>query len=119
VLVAACLALILLVGACACGEETTGSPTTNIDQAKDTSVKAAVLAIDTGVKAYIATAGEAPSAVGPDLLGGFVRPWPTNPYSKAPMQESVATGDYSYERLGGTSYRLSGHLSSGSDYTRP
>lgn len=57
------------------------------------------------------------SAVAADgALAPYVDTWPTNPFSKAPMAQSSAVGDYTYTQLG-TSYTLAGHLSTGPDFT--
>ena len=59
-------------------ENTTGK----IDVAKDAAVKAQLMSIKTGVQAYIATNGSVPQDASQATLGGFVSPWPTNPFSK-------------------------------------
>jgi hypothetical protein len=119
-LVAAALLTALAVSAaCGCAEETVEPPTTAIDKAKDVAAKAGVLAIATGVKAHVATTGEAPADVSQATLGSFVNPWPDNPFTKAPMQPGDAPGDFVYRQLGGGAYELSVHLSDGSLATAP
>jgi len=120
------LAIVLVVIAatiglagCGCGEEDLTRPTTNIDLAKDTSAKAGILAIQTGIQAYIATNGSVPPQVNEGTLGSFVQPWPQNPWTKAPMAEGTDPGDYTYTPGAGTSYTLTGHLSGGGEYTKP
>lgn len=96
-------------------EETTGK----IDVAKDAAVKAQLMMIKTGIEAQIATTGAVPTDASQSALGGFVNPWPTNPFTNQPMAQGEAPGDYTYEPGAGTSYALSVHLSDGSTYTAP
>ncbi len=72
-----------------------------------------MLAIATGVKAHVATTGEAPPDASQATLGAFVSPWPDNPFTKAPMQSGDGPGDYVYRQLGGGAYELSVYLSDG------
>ncbi|MEE4275144.1 MAG: hypothetical protein V2J16_04680 [Thermoleophilia bacterium] len=113
----AALALALVVSAacliCACGGEAAEPVTAPLDQAKDLAAKAAVLAIATGVKAHVATTGEAPAEASQATLGAFVSPWPDNPFIGAPMQAGSSPGDYVYRQLSGGAYELSVHLSDG------
>jgi hypothetical protein len=118
ILVVAVAAAIALAG-CGCSDEDLTRPTTNIDLAKDTAAKAGILAIQTGIQAYIATSGAVPSQVNEGTLGSFVQPWPENPWTKAPMAEGTEPGDYTYAPGTGTSYTLTGHLSGGGTYTKP
>ncbi len=120
----AALCLLLIVAAigfagCGCGDEEIATPTTQIDVAKDTSAKAGILAVQTGIQAYIVVNGTAPPAATQDVLGGFVQPWPANPWTKAPMAEGDEPGDYTYSEGAGTSYTIVGHLSGGREITRP
>jgi hypothetical protein len=108
------LALSAAFGGCGCAEETIESPTTNIDQAKDVAAKMAILAVSTGVKAYVAVNQQAPPDASQGTLGGFVSPWPANPFTKAPLKAGDGPGDYVYKNLGGSSYELSVRLSDGS-----
>ena len=73
-------------------ENTTGK----IDVAKDAAVKAQLMMIKTGIQAYIATNGAAPPDASQATLGGFVNPWPTNPFTNAPMKPGDGVGDYVY-----------------------
>lgn len=114
VLVAAALA----AGAAGCGSEEVVSPTTNIDMARDEAVKAGIVAIDTGIAAYIGANEAAPPVADAATLGAFVNPWPSNPWTSEPMKPGTEKGDYVYQNLGGLSYSLVGHLSDG-EYARP
>jgi len=60
-----------------------------------------------------------PPQVDEATLGTFVRPWPENPWTKAPMAQGSDPGDYTYTLGAGASYTLVGHLSGGKDYARP
>ena len=46
-------------------------------------------------------------------------PWPTNPFSNAPMKAGKTPGDYVYTPGSGSSYALAVNLSDGSTYTAP
>jgi len=102
-----------------CGEEDIASPTSQIDIAKDTAAKAGILAIQTGIQAYLATTGAVPPQVDEATLGSFVQPWPENPWTKAPMAQGSDPGDYTYTPGSGASYTLVGHLSGGKEYSKP
>lgn len=109
---------VLALAVAACGSEELAAPTKNIDIARDEAAKAGILAIETGIAAYVATSQAAPPLVDAATLGSFVSPWPTNPWTNEPMAPGTDPGEYSYQNLGGTSYSLVGHLSDG-DYSRP
>ena len=96
-------------------ENTTGK----IDVAKDAAVKAQLMMIQTGVQAYIATSGAPPADASQATLGGFVSPWPTNPFSDVPMKAGTSPGDYVYTPGSGSAYTLAVSLSDGSTYTAP
>jgi len=50
----------------------------------------------------------------------FVDPWPTNPFTGAPMAPGTSPGSYVYEQLnGGQAYRLTGYLGNGLTYVVP
>jgi hypothetical protein len=117
-LVLLALVAALVAAATGCGAEEIASPKTNIDLAKDVAAKAGVVAIETGIKAAIATDGAAPAAVDAATLGDVVSSWPDNPWTMEPMKPGTETGDYTYRNLGGVSYSLIGHLSGG-EYARP
>jgi hypothetical protein len=123
-LAVALLALAVVAAAAtlpACGlqdkaiENTSGK----IDVAKDAAAKAELMMLKTGVQAYVATNGSAPADASQATLGGFVAPWPVNPFSKQPMAPGDAAGDYVYTPGAGTAYTLAVHLSDGSTYTAP
>jgi hypothetical protein len=91
----------------------------NLDQAKDVSAKAGLLSIQMGVQSYMATTGAAPGDASQATLGSFVSPWPSNPFTKAPMAPGTGVGDYSYAAVGTTGYKLTVKLSDGSLYSLP
>jgi hypothetical protein len=112
-MVALVLALVLIAGGLGgCAEKSAEPLTTGIDQAKDATAKAALLAVATGVRAHVASTGEAPADASQAALGGF-SPWPDNPFTGAPMSPGSDTGDYVYQRLEGGAYELSVYLSDG------
>lgn len=96
-------------------EKTTGQ----IDQAKDAAAKVQLMAIKTGIQATIASTGQVSPDASQATLGGLVQPWPTNPWTQAPMQPGDGVGDYVYTPSSGTSFTLAVHLSDGSTYTAP
>lgn len=115
--VAGLVGLVLLASLAGCGSSTLQTPAESADQARDEAAKAGVLAIQTGLKAYVAEHQVAPPQAGVAELGGYVNPWPTNPWTDAPMSPGSAPGDYTYRGLGGAGYSLVGHLSSGEPFS--
>ena len=120
----ALVALVALAAAaalpgCGCQKQAVENTTGKIDVAKDAVVKAQIMSIQTGIQASIATSGSAPADASQATLGGFVNPWPTNPFTNAPMKPGTAAGDYVYTPGAGTAYTLSVNLSDGSQYTAP
>lgn len=118
-LLASAVITVFGLAGCGCGEEEVASPAGQIDIAKNTSVKAGILAIQTGIQAYIATTQSVPPAATKDVLGTFVEPWPQNPWTKTDMVEGTEPGDFTYTPGAGTSYTLAGHLSGGGEFVRP
>ncbi len=121
IVLVAVLAFGLTAGLAGCGlqdkavENTTGQ----IDVAKDATVKAQLMMIKTGIQAYVVTNSAAPPDAYQATLGGMVSPWPTNPFSNAPMKPGDGVGDYVYTPGAGSSYTLAVNLSDGSTYTAP
>jgi hypothetical protein len=120
------MALVVLLASAAaalagCGlqEQAVENTSGKIDVAKDAAVKAQLMMIKTGIEAQIATTGAAPTDASQATLGGFVNPWPINPFSDKPMQQGEAAGDYAYTPGGGASYTLLVHLSDGGTYAAP
>jgi hypothetical protein len=99
-----------------CGEEDIATPTAQIDIAKDMSAKTAIRSIQTGIQAHVATTNALPPRATKDVLGGFVQPWPQNPWTKTDMTEGKDPGNFTYTPGAGTSYTLVVHLSGGKDY---
>ena len=90
----------------------------------DAQVRAALTVIQVGVLTWTAESGglfPPVAAVSADgEVGDYVDPWPTNPFTDAPMQPGSAPGDYAYEQLdAGRSYRLTGFLSDGATVVVP
>jgi hypothetical protein len=101
-----------------CGSSDIASHTSNIYMSKDEAMKAGIMAIETGIGAYVATGDAAPPIADEATLGSYVTPWPVNPWTNQPMHPGSDVGDYTYEALGGQGYSLVGHLSDG-EYVRP
>ena len=116
-LVAAVLSAALL-GA-ACGATDVQPPTGTIDKAKDVAAKGEIMMVKTGIAAYAATNGAAPPMATQDVLGGFVDPWPKNPWTQAPMAPGKQLGDLVYAPGAGTDYTLGVVLADGSVYNAP
>ncbi|MCX6374052.1 MAG: hypothetical protein NTX16_13445 [Actinobacteria bacterium] len=116
VLAAAVLGAALLT---ACGAKDIEGPTGNIDKAKDVAAKGEILMVKTGIAAYVVTNTAAPPAATQDVLAGFVDPWPTNPWTQAPMVPGKQPGDIVYAPGAGTDYTLGVVLADGSVYNSP
>ena len=120
----ALVALVALAAAaalpgCGCQKQAVENTTGTSDVAKAAAVQAQSMAIQTGIQAAIATSGTAPVDASQATLGGFVNPWPANPFTNAPMKPGKAAGDYVYTPGAGTAYTLSVNLSDGGQYTAP
>jgi hypothetical protein len=111
------LGIALLAGAC--GAKDIQTPTGNIDKAKDVAAKGEIMMVKTGIAAYAATNGVAPPAATQDVLGGFVAPWPANPWTQAPMVVGTQPGDIVYAPGAGADYTLGVVLADGSTYSVP
>ena len=107
-----------LVGA-ACGAKDIQTPTRTIDKARDVAAKSEIMMVKTGIAAYAATDGAAPPSATQDVLGGFVQPWPKNPWTQAPMAPGKQPGDIVYAPGAGTVYTLGVVLADGSVYNAP
>jgi hypothetical protein len=116
-LAAAVLAAALF--AAACGTKDIETPTGTIDKAKDVAAKGEIMMVKTGIAAYAATNSVAPPMATQDVLGGFVDPWPANPWTKTPMVPGKQPGDIVYAPGGGTDYTLGVVLADGSVYNVP
>jgi len=115
-LAAAVLGAALLA---ACGAQDIATTTGNIDIAKDVAAKSELMMVKTGVAAYAATNSAAPPMATQDVLGGFVDPWPKNPWTQAPMAPGKQPGDLVYAPGAGTDYTLGVVLADGSVYNAP
>lgn len=109
-------ALMVALAVTACGAKDIETPTGNIDKAKDVAAKGEIIMVKTGVAAYAATNGAAPPMATQDVLGGFVNPWPKNPWTQAPMAPGKQPGDLVYAPGAGTDYTLGVVLADGSVY---
>lgn len=118
VAVLAFAAAAMLAG-CGLQDQAVENTSGKIDVAKDAAAKAQLMMIKTGIDAQIATTGTVPADASQATLGGFVSPWPTNPFSSQPMKPGDGVGDYVYAPGAGTAYTLSVNLSDGSSYAAP
>jgi len=115
---ALCALLVTLV-VTACGTADIETPTGNIDIAKNVAAKGELMMVKTGIAAYTATSGAAPPMATQDVLGGFVDPWPKNPWTQAPMVVGKQPGDIVYAPGAGTDYTLGVVLADGTVYSAP
>jgi hypothetical protein len=117
----ALLALGLAAALAGCGlqDQAVENTSGKIDVAKDAAVKSQIMSIKTGIQAYIAMNSVVPQDASVATLGSFVDPWPTNPFSNAPMKPGKGAGDYVYAPGAGTAYTLAVNLSDGSAFTAP
>ena len=102
-----------------CGGTDIQTPTSTIDKAKNVAAKSGIMMVKTGIAAYAATSGAAPPTPTQDVLGGFVQPWPTNPWTQAPMAPGKQPGDIVYAPGAGADYTLGVVLGDGSVYNAP
>jgi hypothetical protein len=107
----------LALAACGSGD---GKSLVKTDPAKDLAVEAGVVAVSAGVGLYLGEHGTLPAAATRDVIGQYVDPWPTNPWSHKDMTQGAGKGDYTYTpAFGGTVFTIAGHLSDGTDVVRP
>ena len=113
------LAAAGLFAGCGCQKQAVEQTTGKIDVAKDAAAKAEIMSIKTGIQAFIASSSTPPPDASQATLGGFVDPWPTNPWTAAPMKAGDSVGDYVYTPGAGTAFTLAVHLSDGTTFTAP
>jgi hypothetical protein len=107
----------VVLAACGSGSNPIKNDVKALDQAKDLSAKASMLAIQTGIQTYIGVNGEAPPQATQAVLGELVAPWPKNPFTNKPMAQGSSPGDYNYTPLTGTGYKLNVILSDGKPFS--
>ena len=112
-------ALLVVLAVTACGTADIETPTGSIDKAKDVAAKGQIMMVKTGIAAYTATSGAPPPMATQDVLGGFVQPWPANPWTQTPMVPGKQPGDIVYAPGSGTDYALGVVLADGSVYNVP
>ena len=115
----ALIALTVVLAGTACGTKDIETPTGNIVKAKDVAAKGEITVIKMGIAAYAATNGAPPPAATQDVLGSVVSPWPTNPWTQAPMAQGKQPGDIVYAPGAGMDYSLGVVLADGSVYAAP
>jgi hypothetical protein len=119
VAVLALAAAAAMLAGCGLQDQAVENTSGKIDVAKDAAAKAQLMMIKTGIDAQIATTSTVPADATQATLGGFVNPWPPNPFSNQPMKPGDGVGDYVYTPGAGTAYTLSVNLSDGNSYTAP
>ncbi len=93
------------------------------NRARDAAVKEGIHSLQIGVQTWATDQRDRFPAA--DVVvrsnkgfAGYLDHWPVSPYSGAPMKPGDQPGDYTYTS-NGTTYKLAGHLSDGSDFTVP
>lgn len=121
IVLVALLAVGVIAALAGCGlrDEAAEKTTGQIDVARDATVKAQLMMIKTGIQTFVVSNGTVPPDASQATLGGVVSPWPTNPFSNAPMEPGDGVGDYVYTPGAGTTYTLIVNLSDGGTYTAP
>jgi hypothetical protein len=102
----------------------TASPSPSGSPTADQQVIANIAKLQTGIVAWAAENDNLYPSPQDVIQGGglsqYVDPWPTNPYTSAPMTPGTSPGSYVYEQLsGGQAYKLTGYLGSGLTYVVP
>jgi hypothetical protein len=102
----------------------TASPSPSGSPTADQQVIANIAKLQTGIVAWAADNNNLYPSPQDVIQGGglsqYVDPWPTNPYTSAPMVPGTSPGSYVYEQLsGGQAYKLTGYLGSGLTYAVP
>jgi hypothetical protein len=118
-LVALLALAVVAVALAGCGSKDITPPINDINKARDVSAKSEIMMVKTGIAGYIATNTALPASATQDVLGSLVNPWPTNPWTQAPMAPGSQPGDIVYTPGAGVSYTLGVHLSDGSVFTAP
>jgi len=95
-------------------------------KAKDAALKDGIHSIQIGVQSYALDHSDTypPSVANSGSLvdqqgKSYVDQWPKNPFTNVAMKDGTAQGDYTYSTPTTNSFRLSGHTSTGTDYTVP
>jgi hypothetical protein len=89
------------------------SPAGDLSIAKDQAAVSDATSVKLGIESYMATNGALPPAADQATLGEFVSPWPSNPWTNAPMKPGAEPGDLSYVPGSGSAFQLSVHVSGG------
>jgi len=91
------------------------------NKAKDAAVKEGVHSLQIGVQSYAVDNSDVYPAAGSlnTALSSYVDNWPKNPFTSVAMASSSAKGDYTYTVPASNTFKLAGHLSTGSDFTVP
>lgn len=113
----ALVAGVIFLSACGGASNPIQTDIKALDTAKDASVRSQMMLIRTGIESYIAVNGTAPSQATQSIIGQYVSPWPTNPFTNTPMKPGSAPGDYAYTPLGGPGFTLSAYLADGTTYS--
>ncbi|NLE23326.1 MAG: DUF3597 domain-containing protein [Actinobacteria bacterium] len=102
----------------------TASPSPTGSPSADQQVVANIAKLQAGIVAWAAENDNLYPSPQDVIQGGglsqYVDPWPTNPFTGAPMTPGTSPGSYVYEQLsGGQAYKLTGYLGNGLTYTVP
>jgi type IV pilus assembly protein PilA len=95
------------------------------NKAKDAAVKEGVHSLQVGVASYAVDHSDTyPGSLSQATLidsgsNPYVDNWPRNPYTSTPMAGSTNAGDYTYSNPASNTFRIVGHLSTGTGFTVP
>jgi len=111
------LALFLAVSAGSCGGSSAPSPSSTAVNGQQTSaygvaMEAAMRTLAMGVQSYYEDNGSYPNVVTQATVGGYISPWPTDPWTHRPIAQGTAMGDFSYT-VGSGGFQVIGHLADG------
>jgi type II secretory pathway pseudopilin PulG len=115
------LTLALSVAAGACGGSSSTAPASQGPQQASVhavALEAAMRSLSLAVEAYQADNGAYPTAVTQATVGSYLSPWPLNPWTRQPIAEGTAVGDFTYTLTAG-GFQLAGHKADGTDVVMP
>jgi type IV pilus assembly protein PilA len=92
------------------------------EKAKDATTKGGVHNIELGVASYAIDHTDTYPATGTvdkTSLASYVDNWPANPWTGAPMADSINNGDYTYTQVTANNFMMVGHLSHNKGFSVP
>jgi hypothetical protein len=120
-LVAVALGLTFAAGACGGSVAPSPSPTATGPQqttAYAVALEASVRNLSMAVESYYADNETYPAVVTQATVGGYISPWPDNPWTQRPIAQGTSVGDFTYTLTAG-GFQLAGHKGDGTDVVVP